>query len=221
MLGKIEGKIRREQQRRRWLDGIMSSKGMNLSKLLEMVKDREAQCAAAHGVTKNQTGLILNNNSNLWGNAMSGVICHSFNIHLSYLGPASWVFLLFVCFFTSQIPLSPSFSAVTMRREQHLLDHRLCFPFQESSFSFGGLKLLMAVIFCLLIRGKIFHSTRMERSDCSISPRIQDHDIQVSDRPIQFQQIAISPNVLPAFLFSRPRIQALLFFVFSLKWSQV
>ena len=42
MLGKIEGKIRREQQRRRWLDGIMSSKGMNLSKLLEMVKDREA-----------------------------------------------------------------------------------------------------------------------------------------------------------------------------------
>ena len=42
MLGKIEGKTRNEQQRRRWLDGIVNSKRMNLSKLLEIVKDREA-----------------------------------------------------------------------------------------------------------------------------------------------------------------------------------
>ena len=114
--GKDWSKTRREQQRRRWLDGIVNSKRMNLSKLLEMVKDREAKCATVRGVAKNQTGLILNNNSNIWGNAMSGIICHSFNIHLSYLGPAS-LFFFFFFFLTSHIPLYPSFSAVTMRRE--------------------------------------------------------------------------------------------------------
>ena len=111
MLGKIEGKTRNEQQRRRWLDGIVNSKRMNLSKLLEIVKDREAQCAAVCGVAKNQTGLKLNNNSNVWGNAMSGIICHSFNIHLSYLQPASLVFCFFVFFFDfSHPPLSQLFS---------------------------------------------------------------------------------------------------------------
>ena len=49
MLGKTEGRRRREWQRRRWLDGITDSVGMNFSKLYEMVKDREAWCAAAHG----------------------------------------------------------------------------------------------------------------------------------------------------------------------------
>ena len=54
MLGKTEGKRRRGQQRMRWLDSIMDSMDMNLSKLWETVKDRGSWCAAVHGVTKRQ-----------------------------------------------------------------------------------------------------------------------------------------------------------------------
>ena len=65
MLGKIEGKRKGGQQRMKWLDSITDSMDMNLSKLWEIVEDREARCTVAHGVAMSQTRLNNGTKTNI------------------------------------------------------------------------------------------------------------------------------------------------------------